>query len=244
MYVASSGRTPLLSTASATGRPALFGRFFDTTGLSDSSSLFIVGYAFRLPSAPHVAVDRGEAGGLPDSSKVFPHMHGVSDPGCPSPSRLSTRWILPSACPDDVGASNCYRFRGSLPSLCLPLSTLRPQPRDCQRMTQGRGGLLGLPRMALPSTTLLPAHWRLPGLNTRPARTPTNASWPALRLTPHSSGPAWIASPSPYDSCIRYTSPLIPAQPPSRPHPPLEDALRARRRTCVRANRGMVLHLA
>ena len=86
--------------------PSLCGRFFDTTGLSDSSSLFIVGYAFRLPSAPHVARDRGEAGGLPDSSKVFPHMHGVSDPGCPSPSRLATCWILPSACPDDVGASN------------------------------------------------------------------------------------------------------------------------------------------
>src|SRR6267143_2133276 len=69
--------------------------------------------------------------------------------------------------------------------------------------------------------------WLISGLNTRPARTPTNASRPALRLTPHSSGPAWIASPSPYDSCIRYTSPLIPAQPPSRPHPPLA-AIRGR----------------
>src|SRR6267143_1682844 len=58
-------------------------------------------------------------------------------------------------------------------------------------------------------------------LNTRPARPPTNASRPASRLAPHSSGPMWIATPSPYDSCIRYTSPLIPAQPPSRPHPPL-----------------------
>src|SRR5712692_5505701 len=85
MNVASSGRTPLLSTASAAGRPALFGRFFDTTGLSDSSSLFIVGYAFRLPSAPHVALDRGAVGGLPDSSKVYPHMHGVSDPRVPQP---------------------------------------------------------------------------------------------------------------------------------------------------------------
>src|SRR5437899_9170328 len=101
---------PLLSTPSAAGCPALFGRFLDTMGLSDSSNLFIVGYAVRLPSAPHVALDRGEVGGLPDSSKMFPHMHGVSDPGCPSPSRLSTRWILPSACPDGVGASDCYRL--------------------------------------------------------------------------------------------------------------------------------------
>src|SRR5438067_10246994 len=81
-------------------------------------------------------------------------------------------------------------------------------------MTQGRGGLLGLPRMALPSTTLLLAHWRLPGLNTRPARTPTNASQPASRLATHSSGPTWFAIPLSYDSCIRYTSPLIPALPP------------------------------
>src|SRR6266516_3454162 len=58
---------PLLSTASAAGRPALFGRFFDSTGLSDSSNPFILGYAVRLPSAPHVVLDRGEVGGLPDS---------------------------------------------------------------------------------------------------------------------------------------------------------------------------------
>src|SRR5712691_5694921 len=62
--------------------------------------------------------------------------------------------------------------------------------------------------------------WLISGLNTRPARTPTNASWPALRLTPHSSGPAWIASPSPYDSCIRYTSPLNPGATSFPPPPP------------------------
>ena len=38
--------------------------------------------------------------------------------------------------------------------------------------------------------------WVLSGLNTRPARAPTNASRPASRLTPHSSGPRWIAPPS------------------------------------------------
>jgi hypothetical protein len=32
-------------------------------------------------------------------------------------------------------------------------------------MTQGRGGSLGLPRMALSSTTRLLAHWRSPGLD-------------------------------------------------------------------------------
>src|SRR5438105_13079370 len=55
------------------------------------------------------------------------------------------------------------------------------------------------------------------GLNTRPARTPTNASQPASRLATHSSGPTWFAIPLSYDSCIRYTSPLIPALPPPPP---------------------------
>src|SRR6266571_2511239 len=41
-------------------------------------------------------------------------------------------------------------------------------------------------------------------LNTRPARTPVNAS----RTAAHDSGPAWAANPSPYDSFIRNTSPV------------------------------------
>jgi hypothetical protein len=50
----------------------------------------------------------------------------------------------------------------------------------------------------------------LSGLNTRPARAPANASPLASRPAAHSSEPAWIATPSPYDSCIRYTSPPFP----------------------------------
>src|SRR6266487_2590569 len=145
---------PLLSTASATGRPALFGRFFDTTGLSDSSSLFIIGYAFRLPSAPQIAFDRGEAGGLPDSSNVCPHMHGVSDPGWPQPVSHNDVLNVAFRLPRRRRHHRLEGFRGSTPSLCVPLSTLRPQPHDRRRMTRGRGGLLSLPRMALSSTAL------------------------------------------------------------------------------------------
>src|SRR5947209_8829428 len=39
-------------------------------------------------------------------------------------------------------------------------------------------------------------------LNTRPARTPVNASMPPSRETPHDSAPLWVASPSTYDSFI------------------------------------------
>jgi len=39
-------------------------------------------------------------------------------------------------------------------------------------------------------------------LNTRPARTPVNASAIPLRKSPHDSGPLWVAGPSTYDSFI------------------------------------------
>ena len=48
-------------------------------------------------------------------------------------------------------------------------------------------------------------------LNTRPARSPVNASTPPLRAAPHDSGPVWVASSLPYDSFIHYTSPVLPA---------------------------------
>ena len=38
----------------------------------------------------------------------------------------------------------------------------------------------------------------------------TNASSAALRLPSHGSGPGWFATPSPYDSFIRYSKPVYP----------------------------------
>jgi len=69
------------------------------------------------------------------------------------------------------------------------------------------------------SPSVLPRRRRLPGLpirhvlfsqfNTRPARTPANASpWP-LQTIAHDSGPVWLARPSPYDFCIHNTSPVF-----------------------------------
>src|SRR6267154_4448076 len=54
-------------------------------------------------------------------------------------------------------------------------------------MTQGRGGLLGLPRMALSSTTLLLAHWRLSRLNHTACSLAVYASSPASPLTAQDS---------------------------------------------------------
>ena len=46
-------------------------------------------------------------------------------------------------------------------------------------------------------------------LNTWPARTPVNASAMTLLPSPHDSGPVWFAKPSPYDSFIHYTFPVL-----------------------------------
>src|SRR5258707_7722956 len=46
-------------------------------------------------------------------------------------------------------------------------------------------------------------------LNTRPARSPVNASTPPLRAAPHDSGPMWVADPLSYDFFIHYTSPVL-----------------------------------
>ena len=66
-------------------------------------------------------------------------------------------------------------------------------------------------RWSLPHTLTASASRSelLTRLNTRPARSPVNASTPPLRATPHDSGPLWVANPLlPYDFCIHYTSPV------------------------------------
>jgi hypothetical protein len=45
-------------------------------------------------------------------------------------------------------------------------------------------------------------------LNTRPARSPVNASTLLLRTAPHDSGPMWVADPLSYDFCTQYTPPV------------------------------------
>ena len=45
-------------------------------------------------------------------------------------------------------------------------------------------------------------------LNTRPARSPVNASTPPLRAAPYDSGPMWVATSHSCDFFIHYTSPV------------------------------------
>jgi hypothetical protein len=65
-------------------------------------------------------------------------------------------------------------------------------------------------RCCLPLLSTASASRRnvLSRLNTRPARTPVNASTPLLREAPHDSGPSWVADPLTCDSFIHTTSPV------------------------------------
>lgn len=71
----------------------------------------------------------------------------------PERSCISIFQVLPSAYEDRVGILFSFYFRGSIPNLHMPLSTLRFHHCGCQRMTRGHHGLLDLWCMALPSTT-------------------------------------------------------------------------------------------
>lgn len=72
----------------------------------------------------------------------------------------------------------------------------------------------GLPLLL---TASAPRRKLLSRLNTRPARTPVNASPLPSRATTHDSGPLWAANPSTYDSFIHYTSPVYPGAPGTMP---------------------------
>src|ERR1700739_594521 len=69
-----------------------------------------------------------------------------------------------------------------------------------------RGTRWGLPHL-LPASASRSEF--LTRLNTRPARSPVNASTPPLRAAPHDSGSIWVANPLPYYFFIHYTSPVL-----------------------------------
>jgi len=74
-----------------------------------------------------------------------------------------------------------------------------------QRDSRSRRAGCGLP----PSSTASASRRSfLSRLNTRPARSPVNASRRSSQTATHDSGPVWAANPSPYDSFIRNTSPV------------------------------------
>ncbi len=80
----------------------------------------------------------------------------------------------------------------------------RAGPRRISRYRCAECGLPPSPTASAPRRDVLSR------LNTRPARTPVNASPLPLRTATHDSGPLWAANPSTYDSFIHNTSPVYP----------------------------------
>jgi len=80
----------------------------------------------------------------------------------------------------------------------------------------------GLPLTPTASAPRRSAGWQrlLSRLNTRPARSPVNASPLPSRATTHDSGPLWAANPLTCDSFIHYTSPVYPGAQEHRPCQP------------------------
>src|ERR671918_1243568 len=149
---------PLPSISSAADRSALFGDFAGTTGLSDCPCPFIVGVcpwtSRRGPLVHRQRADRGSpgsrarcvracTGSLTARDSIASCRYDASDMAF----RLPPRRRRPE------GAF----FRGCIPGLPVPLSTLRGRPR----MTRGRCGPLTLHRTTLASATprrFNPAH--------------------------------------------------------------------------------------
>src|SRR4030088_1723622 len=71
---------------------------------------------------------------------------------------LRTRLAMLPSAQSTASATRGWCFRGSIPSLCAPLSTLHQHPHGCQRMTRGQCGSLHL-------------HWERLALST-PCRSP------------------------------------------------------------------------
>jgi hypothetical protein len=87
---------------------------------------------------------------------------------------------------DRAGSKSVSRYRRL--QFCLPLSSTTSAPRSGHRLRDGGS---------------------ISRLNTRPARSPVNASPSPLRTKVHDSGSVWIATPSLYETFIHNTLPAF-----------------------------------
>ncbi len=125
--------------------------------------------------------------GSPGSrAKCFHACLGSTTAQDQEPPRLTATLVLPSPCVQKVGILVDHSshewgsgFRSSIPSLHLPLSTLRPRPYGRDRMTRGRcGSLLLHPYDSFIHYTLpVSRRYRTPALPVWGRRYATLAAW-------------------------------------------------------------------
>ena len=158
-------RLPSTTSAAAGLSPtALFGSFFGTTQQSDFPRLLLIvvcPWASRcalhstLPSA--MQKDAGPPG---FRARCFRACAGSLTARGPMPPRQSGsigvafgNLLLPRHPGQPAALATGHVLRGSIPGPRVPLSTLRPHPHECARMTRGRRSWLSLQRMTLSFTT-------------------------------------------------------------------------------------------
>src|SRR5207253_4739025 len=142
--------SPLPSTTSAAGSSALFGGFPGTTRLSDFPRPSIIGVRPRTSRCACGPLDRRQTRDLPVPGRgASGHAWGLRPRGVLGRLALTASPVWPSASIHRVGtpkypplAQRGKRFRGSIPSLHVPLPTLHPRPCGRARMTQGQSGSL------------------------------------------------------------------------------------------------------
>ena len=128
-------------------------------------------------------------------------LHGSQRAGLPHHRRASVDFPTRPAGPSPTGDQGLSRFSREVCPGMLGVS----DRAGLHRVWPYRRAGCGLP----PSSTASASRSEvLSRLNTRPARSPVNASPPPLRAHTPDSGPVWVATPSPCDSFIHYTSPV------------------------------------
>ena len=151
-----SSAPPLRSTDSGLGRLTPFAGFTATMEGSDFSPPCIIGFG-SSPSRCGPKFSWPEARSPGSRARSLRTCWGLRPRRAVQALALARPAMLPSA-QSTASASRVGCFRGSIPSLCAPLSTLHQHPRGYQRMTRGQCGSLHL-------------HWKRLALST-PCRSP------------------------------------------------------------------------
>src|SRR5467141_5315569 len=214
------GRTCIV-TSTCTGYAIRPKRAIDGRGLSPHKSYGIVGYSYLLQRTRRVAPAR-----CPERVLLWQVPFGPPSSLRPLRNRLPgvVRGLLRYYRAVRLPRSVRHR-RTSLDFPMRPEATaalgglgISRFPREVSRYVHGVSDRAGLwctsrnrcTRWGLPLSPTASASRRkvLTRLNTRPARSPVNASTPPLRAAPHDSGPMCVATSHSYDFCIHYTSPV------------------------------------
>ncbi len=146
---------PLPSTASAAGRPALFGGFPGTMGPSDFPRPSITGFCPWTSRRGLWHFSPQAVVGSPGSrARCLRACSGSQTARGPFASRDSDALgVAFRLSPRRRHPGVIQNLRGSIPGPHVPLSTLHRRPRDRRRMTRGRCGSLLLHRTKLPFAT-------------------------------------------------------------------------------------------